>query len=228
MPFAPAATISPSGATATAESGAGSVTMVGGRAVERPDAQGQIVGHAHHRLAVGRERHAVDVLRMPFEHARAPAAERPEPHRVVPRGGGKRGAVRRNAKRDDRRRVPFEHRIGLLFPGAPQRDAPIRAARHCAPVAQQRDRVHGVVVEAQHLLGGIARQRPTNRRAIEAAGDRFHAVGRHRDRAHRPAMAAQLRVRRSADDQRRNDQRNAAHALHSAAATWRGVSAKPS
>ena len=84
--------------------------MVGGAAVERPDAQRQVVGRADQRLAVRRERHAVDVLLMAFQHARLAAGERPQPDGAVPRRGGERRAVRRHREADDRRGMAFEHR----------------------------------------------------------------------------------------------------------------------
>ena len=83
---APAAAISPSGATATALSAAGSVTMTGDpRSRQRPDPHGRVITRAHQRFAVGSERDAVDVLRMAFEHARRAARERPQPDGAVPR-----------------------------------------------------------------------------------------------------------------------------------------------
>jgi hypothetical protein len=48
-------------------------------------------------------------------------------------------------------------------------------------------------MKTKHLLRRIARQRPTDCGRIEAAGDRSLSVGRNRQRAHRSAMAAQLR-----------------------------------
>ena len=181
-------------------------------AVKRPDAQRQIVSRADDRFAVRRERDAVDVLRMPFEHARRAARRAARAARCGPTR--RKRASRRPAKRErhDRRRVSLQHRVGLLLAVAPDRDAPVRACRDGAAVSQQRDRVHGIVVEAQHLLGGVARERPADRGRIEAAGERRRAVGRNRDRAHRSAMAAQLRVRgrASANAEERQGQTNSA------------------
>ena len=53
-------------------------------AVERPDAQGHVIGSADQRLAVRRERDAVDVLLMVLEHARFAAGKRPQPDAAVP------------------------------------------------------------------------------------------------------------------------------------------------
>ncbi len=66
-------------------------------------------------------------------------------------------------------------------------------------------------MEAQHLLGGVAGDRPADRRAVEAAGDRGGAVGGDRECAHRPAVAAQLGLRRSGEKQCEEDKREPSH-----------------
>ena len=97
--------------------------------------------------------------------------------------------------------------IGPLWPSStlsgsrlalrPDRDMRVGAGGGDAAVLEPGDRVHRAVVEAHHLLGDVARQRPADRRGVEAAGDGVAAVGRDRQRPHRPAMAAQLRLRRA-------------------------------
>ena len=196
MPSAPAATISPSGAIATVLSGVGSVTIVRRAAGQRPDAQRRVVAGGDDRLAVGREGDAVDVILMALEHARLAAGERPQPRGVIPRRRRERRAVRRNRERHHRRLVAFKHGVGLRLAGrqiAMRVSSPLGGG---AAVGQQRHRVHRAVVEAQHLGGGVLLQRPADGGRVEAAGQRRLAVGRDRERPHRPAMAAQLRMRR--------------------------------
>ncbi len=168
--------------------------MTGVAARERRDAQRQVVARRHQRAAVGREGDAVDVLLMALDHLRRAAAERPHPRGAIPRCRGEQLAVRRHGERHDRTLVTFEHRRRLRLAGLPDRDARILAAGRHASVGQERDRVHRAVVEAQHLLGGVALQRPADRRGVEAAGNRLRAVGRDRERPHRPAVPAQLGV----------------------------------
>ena len=155
LPSAPAVTISPSAATATALSGEGSVTTSAAVAAERPDAHGHIVAGAHQRRAVRRERDAVDVLLVAFEHARRAARERPQPHRVIPRRRGQRPALGRYSKGRNRRRMTLEDLSGRPARG-PDGDAAVLARSRDAAVLEIGDRVHRAVVEAQHLLGAVA------------------------------------------------------------------------
>ena len=197
MPSAPPVTISPSGATATALSGVGSVTIVGAPPCERPDAQRHVVARGDQRAAVGREGDAVDVLLMAFEHARRAAGERPQPHGVVPRGRGERRAVGRHRER--RRPAPCGLRArvaGCRLARLPDRDARILAAGDDAAVRAGSATAFTAPSWKRSTCSAALRvQRPADRRGVEAAGDRGRAVGRDRERAHRPAMAAQLRLR---------------------------------
>jgi hypothetical protein len=79
----------------------------------------------------------------------------------------------------------------------PDRDAPVFAARGKASVRQARNGVHRAVVEAKDGIGRAGLDGPQNRRLIEAAGNRRPAVRRDRDRAHGPAVPAQLGKHRS-------------------------------
>ena len=170
--------------------------MVGADAVERPDAQRQVIRGAHHRLAVRRERDAVDVLRVPFEHARLAAAERPEPHRVIPGRRREPRAVGRNRERHDRRRVPFQHRVGLR--ACPRVQIAMRPSSPAVTARPSRSSATAFTASSWKRSTCSAALRASDQRIaerIEAARDRARAVGRHRDRAHRPAMAAQLRLR---------------------------------
>ena len=73
-------------------------------------------------------------------------------------------------------------------------DAGVLAGGCGAAIPEERDRVHGAVVQAQDLLGGIAAQRPANCRAIEAAGKEGGAVARNRQRTHGTIVTTQLRA----------------------------------
>jgi hypothetical protein len=90
--------------------------------------------------------------------------------------------------------MAFENLGRLRFARLPERDLCVFARRHETAVGQDRDRVHRAFVKAHHLLGGVFRKRPADRRGVEAAGKRLLAVGGNRERAHRAAMAAQLCV----------------------------------
>ena len=81
-PSAPPATISPSGATATALSGVGRVTTAGAPSSGGQDAQRRIVAGCHEPPA-GSEGDAVDVALVAVEHPRRPIA-RKRPQRAVP------------------------------------------------------------------------------------------------------------------------------------------------
>ena len=163
---------------------------------ERPDPQRQIVAGGHHRAPIRREGDAVDVLLMPFQHPRGTAPERPQACRVVPAGGGQCFAVRGNGKTDDRRGMTLQHRRRLVLARLPDGDARIFSAGRDASILQHGHRVHRALVKPQDFLGRAGGQRPGDRRRIEAGGDQPLSVGRDGKRPHRPAMAAQLRVRR--------------------------------
>ena len=79
------------------------------RVRQRPDANAEVVADADQGATIGRKRHAVDVLRMLIEHARRTACERPEPHRVIPRGRCERCAIGRCRSPRARRRVARPH-----------------------------------------------------------------------------------------------------------------------
>jgi hypothetical protein len=131
---------------------------------------------------------------MALQHARLAAGERPQAHGAVPRRRGDARAVRRRSERDHRRLVAVEHGRGTVGARRPQGDVAILAGGGDAAVGEDRDGVDRALVEPHHLLGGIARERPADRGLVEAARDRGLAVGRDHERAHRPAMAAQLRA----------------------------------
>jgi hypothetical protein len=89
--------------------------------------------------------------------------------------------------------MAFQHRIGMRVAYGPDRNAPVGTRSRRASIAEQDDGIDGVVVETQHLLGNIARQRPSDRSRVEASGKGGLSVSRDHERAHRPTMAAQLR-----------------------------------
>jgi len=91
--------------------------------------------------------------------------------------------------------LQYGHR--LLVCGLPDGDARILAAGRNAPVPEKGDRVHSTLVKPQDLLGSAGGEGPSNGRGIEAGRDQLLSVGRYRERTHRPAMTAQLRVRRN-------------------------------
>ena len=203
-PSAPPATISPSRATATALSGVGKRHDGRRAAAERPDAQRQVIARADQRLAVRREGDAVDVLLMAFEHTRLAAArQRPQPDGAIPGRRRQRRAVGRHREADDRRRCDLR---------AP---APASAAPGCQiailpsspPVTMRPSGASATAFTALSWKRStcsaalrVSDQRIAER--VEAAGDRVRAVGRDRERAHRAAVAAQLRVRRTREQQR--------------------------
>ena len=157
MPSAPAVTISPSGATATALSGVGNVATIGDAAP--PSGQmrkRRVIAGGDQRAAVGRKRHAVDVLRVALEDARRAARERPQPRGAVPRRRGER--ARRRARPPARQpapcglRAPFD---GCCSPGcqiAMRASSPLVAMR---PSLSRADRIDRAIMKAQHLLGRV-------------------------------------------------------------------------
>ena len=204
MPSAPPATISPSGATATALSGVGSVTITGARAGERPDADGGVVAGAHHRVAVRREGDAVDVLLVAFEHARRSPPSSGQSRTVwsqdaeasvAPSGetaSATTGAV-----------CPSSTASGVRSPAlqsAMRPSSPPVTARPSASIATALTAPSWKRSTCSAAVGG---QRPADRRGIEAAGDAPGAVARNADRPHRPAMPAQLGVRAGGAQHRR-------------------------
>jgi hypothetical protein len=162
----------------------------------RPDSQCRVIAGADQKRTVRRESNIVDILAVAFEHARFAAGDRPQANATVPRRGRDRLAVRRYRQPGDRPLMSSQDRIGLRPPGRPDRDPAILAAGDHPPVGQKRHRVHRALVETQNLRGGILRQRPPDRRGVEAARQRRLAVRRDRQRANRAAVAAQLRLRR--------------------------------
>jgi len=92
--------------------------------------------------------------------------------------------------------VPSGRRVSLDYGGgAAPGDPPVLAGGRVAAVPQDGHRIDRAVMEAKHLLGRIAGQRPSDGRTVEARRNRAGAVRRDRNRAHRPAMTAQLRLR---------------------------------
>jgi hypothetical protein len=54
--------------------------------------------------------------------------------------------------------VAREYSVGLLLSRRPDRDASVRSGCNNAPISQVGDGIHGAIVMAQHLLGGIQRK----------------------------------------------------------------------
>jgi len=65
--------------------------------------------------------------------------------------------------------MSFEQAIRRFDAGTEQRNSSIFAGGRKAPIGKNCDRINGAVVEAKHLGGRIARERPADRRLIEAA-----------------------------------------------------------
>src|ERR1700674_1545918 len=101
--------------------------------------------------------------------------------------------------------MAVEHLVGLWLALRPDRDMRVGAGGGDAPILEPDDRIYRVIMETHHLFGHVARERPADRRSIEAAGNGATAVGRDRQRPHRAAMAAQLGLRR---DKRDGEDRN--------------------
>ena len=154
MPFAPAATISPSRATATAE-----------RRRQRHDGRrrrrraARCAASDHTPALTTDLPSGVNATPLTFCYGlRARAALRRRAARAAPCDPTRpTRATRRRAKPRARRsaRCALPAPCRAAAPVAPDRDAAVRARRDGAAVAQQRDRVHGVVVEAQHLLAAL-------------------------------------------------------------------------
>jgi len=162
---------------------------------QRPDPQGRVVAGADQGTAIGREGDAVDVLLVPLKHACRTSGEVPNARGVIPGRRRQHGSVGRDRERHHRRGVALEHRRGLLLAAPPDRDAGILAAGRDPAIGKESHRVDRAVMEAQHLRGRVCLQRPADRGGVEAARDGHRAVGRDGQRAHRPAMATQLRLR---------------------------------
>src|SRR5262249_23850312 len=161
-----------------------------------PDADRSMVSRANDGSAVRRKRHAVDVLAIALEDPRWSAGERPQSNGAIPRGGCQHLAIGRSRERGNRSGVAVEDPIGRLLACRPDCDMRIAACRHNAAVLEPGDRIHRPVMEAHHLLGNVARQRPANRRSIKAAGDHVQTIGRNCQRSYRSGVAAQLSVNR--------------------------------
>ena len=160
-----------------------------------PDPDREIITDADQRFPVRREGNAVNVLRMAFQHALHTDTERPKPHGAVPGCGCQHRTVGRHGKR--RNRPASEY--GLSQPSPPLffQIAIIRDAA----ILQEDDRIHRVGMEAKNLLGGFRRERPPDRRCVEAAGPDALTIGRDRKRPNRPTVAGEL-SQRSFDIQR--------------------------
>jgi len=91
--------------------------------------------------------------------------------------------------------VAGQHGRGLRLARFRDRDARVLTRGDDATILEDCHGVDRAVVKAQHLLGGVAFQRPANGGRVEAAGHGSGAVRRNRERPHRPAMAAQLCLR---------------------------------
>ena len=196
-------------------------------AVQRCDAQRRVVAGADERAAIRREGDAIDVLPVAGEHARRTAGERPQPRRAIPGGRGQQRPVGRDRQGDHRGLMALEHRRRLRLAPLPDRNARVLAAGRDTAISQEDHGVDGTVVEPQHLLGFVVLQRPADHRAVEAAGDCACAVRRDCKRSHRPAVTAQLSMRRveknggAADDQANQQHGSPVEANGSAQSTIR-------
>jgi hypothetical protein len=144
-----------------------------------PDAHDGVVAGADDLLAVRRECHAVDVLRIAFEHARRAAGERPQADRVIPGSGSERLAVGRDSETDDRASVAIENRVRRRLTRHPDGDARVGATGSDTAVLQENDGVNGALVKPHHLFGDVALERPPDGRCVETAGDRARSIGRN-------------------------------------------------
>ncbi len=188
---------------------------LGRAARERPDAQRRVVARAHDRLAVGRERDAVHILLVAFEHARrrrprAATAARCDP--TTPRR-----ASRHPAKPRAPRPAPCglrSTRGRLRLAGLPDRDARVLAADAARPSRSSATALTAPSWKRSTSARRPCAQRPADRGGVEAAGDRGLAVRRDRERAHRAAMSAQLRLRRGSGCNEDDGNKNNAYANH--------------
>jgi hypothetical protein len=187
----------PSGSGASVFSGLGSVRMTGRTfAASLPEDQLSIIAGAGQR-AVGHERHGVDVVRVFFQH---PRLARPKGARAGPSCPRMRTPeMRRPGKPQARTRGPmaFEDAHGPCAPFLPDRNATVLAGSRVTSAGEHRHRVHLAQVEAQHLARHTG---PSDHRIAEASKlpvNRGGPLGGHRYRAHRAAMAAQLRRARA-------------------------------
>jgi hypothetical protein len=104
--------------------------------------------------------------------------------------------------------VSLKDRVGLLSSRRPDGYTGVFAGGYGAAALEDRDRIHRALMQAQHLLGGVAPKRPADRRGVKAARERPSAIGRDGERAYGTAMPAQLRFGRLKAE-RRPDQHGA-------------------
>ncbi len=216
MPFAPAATISPSRRDRDRAQAASAASRSSARdAVERPDAQRQIVRRAHHRLAVRRERDAVDVLRVALEHARRCRRASGQSRTVLSHAAEASVAPsRRNRERHDRRGVPF---------AAPCRAAACpRSRSRCARPRRpsRRGRRAAARPRSRHRRGSAAPARrhcaSSDQRIAEVSKLPEIAVAPSADTATArtgPPCPRNCACVRRARNQRQYDERNTPHAI---------------
>src|SRR5215472_6526667 len=106
--------------------------------------------------------------------------------------------------------MAVKHLIGRRLACGPDRDMCIAARSDDTAVFEPGHRIHRAVMKAHHLLGDVARQRPANRRGVEAARDHVLAVGGNCQRAYRSAVATQLRANAVAAGSQAGKQRRGA------------------
>ena len=199
-PSAPPATISPSGATATALSGA-----AGRRPSDRPRRTGRCAAwrrSQRSRAAVRKEGDGVDVALMAVEHPRRPSPESGRT-RAVPSQEAEAMALPSGETASATIGALWGSmtRTGAVSPAATGRcGRPRRRSRSGRRAAQRRrsPRPHGSADGERHaLIDG-----PQDRRLVEAAREREPPVRRDRQRPHGTAMTAHLGQRRRASARR--------------------------
>ncbi len=172
---------------------------------DRPDTQSRIVAGTQHIFSVRRKCNTVDILRIAIQHPWRAPGHRPQAHAVIPRCGGEQRSVRRNRQTRNGSGVSVEHLVGPLLTGRPDRNMRICPSSDDTSILQKCDCVHRTIVKAQYLLGGIARERPADRRCIKAARNCTRTIRRDCQRAHWSAVTAQLRVRRAHREQQHSE-----------------------
>ena len=111
------------------------------------------------------------------------------------------GAIGRQGEADDRRLVRGQNSDRLPSARRIDRNAAILAGGRKSVAGQSEDGINRAIVKAEHRASRAGVEIPQDRGLIEAAGNGAPPIRQYSERAHRPAMAAQLRESSIRDEQ---------------------------
>jgi hypothetical protein len=91
--------------------------------------------------------------------------------------------------------MSFQHPVRLLPARRPHRNPGIGPRGHHAAVLQKDDRIDGIGVIPQHLLGRVRLQRPANGCRVEASRQEAVPIGRNGKRPYRTTVTGHVGAR---------------------------------